>query len=164
MPGRDDDAARVSWSEANLPLDRAAALITLADGLCAIGRLRQGQSAGQFSIHNFLLRAALEPTDANAGGSRSSPGPLVIMMRAGVFRRHAWYMRVRRDEGGRPQRLELSSPIDAVWDWWSNIEEIRRRIVDQPAWTEAVGESYEVRRLALAGALESALLVQAGAL
>ena len=150
----DDHSSPVSWDEANLPRERAASLITLADGLCAIGRVRDGKTAGQFSIHNFLLRAAVE--GVSEGGADATS--LVVMMRAGVMRRHAWYMRVHRDEAGRPRQLDLPSPIDADWEWWPNVEEIKTRLIDEPVWLSAVGESYDERLRTVALALESARL------
>ena len=163
----DDDLSRpVSWDEANLPRERAASLITLADGLCAIGRVRDGKTAGQFSIHNFLLRAAVEVV-GEAGGETGGDAintaaadstSLVVMMRAGVMRRHAWYMRVHRDAAGRPRQLDLPSPIDADWEWWPNVEEIKTRLIDEPVWLSAVGESYDERLRTVALALESARL------
>ena len=116
-----DDAEPTSWAEANLPPEQAAGLIALADGLCQIGRLRDGKDAGQFSIFNFLLRAAYEEP---AGAS--SDRPLVILMQAGVFRRHAWYARLYWPDEDRPLRVELSSPIDKGWFWWPDIEEIAK--------------------------------------
>ena len=150
----DDHSSPVSWDEANLPRERAASLITLADGLCAIGRVRDGKTAGQFSIHNFLLRAAVE--GVSEGGADATS--LVVMMRAGVMRRHAWYMRVHRDVTGRPRQLDLPSPIDADWEWWPNVEEIKTRLIDEPVWLSAVGESYDARLRTVALALESARL------
>ena len=158
--------ALVTWAAANLSLERAASLIALADGLCAIGRVRDGESAGQFSIHNFLLRAAVEPVDSvgeTGGDGTGDFGPMVVMMRAGVMRRHAWYMRVHRNEVGMPHQLDLPSAVDADWEWWPNVEEITRRLIDEPVWTSAVGESFEARRRTLARALDSARLVRIAA-
>ncbi len=175
-----DQSSPVSWDEANLPLERAASLITLGDGLCAIGQFRDGKRAGQFSIHNFLLRAAIEADDevdneadgtvddgandeavgaaAPAGGADSAP--MVVMMRAGVYRRHAWYMRVHRDGAGRPHQVDLPSPIDADWEWWPNIDEIRSRLIDEPVWASAVGATFDERCRVVAVALESARLTR----
>ena len=166
----------LSWDEANLSLAHAASLITLADGLCAIGRFRDGKSAGQFSIHNFLLRAAIEANDASDGvvadepiedvvGAAATDGgagtsPLVIMMRAGIYRRHAWYMRVHRDGAGRPHQVDLPSPIDADWEWWPNIDEIRSRLIDEPVWASAVGATFDARCRVVAVALESVRLTR----
>lgn len=142
----------VSWDEANLPIDRAAALIALAGGLVAIGHLRRGENAGQISIHNFLLRAAEEPRD-------SAP-VLVVLMRAGVFRRHTWFLRVFPAADGSPTRLELPSPIDADWDWWPAFEEVRDRLVQQGVWAQAVSQSFDDRQRDVRTALTSATLVK----
>ena len=120
---------------ANLSADRAAALIALADGLAAIGQLREGRRAGQFSIFNFLLRAA-EDTDAPLRDGRA---PLVVFMRAGIFRRHLWYLRAFLAEDSAPLRVELPAPIDRDWDWWSDLEEIRGRLAHSDGWSQAVG-------------------------
>ncbi len=146
----------VSWKDANLPRDRVAELIALAEGLTAIGVLRTGRASGQFSIHNFLLRAAYEQPDADA----VDRGPLVVLMRSGVMRRHTWFVRVHSDADADPRRLELPGPIDADWDWWPSIEEIRDRLVQQPAWREAVKEAYGVRAQAIWAALDTADLVR----
>lgn len=124
-------------AEANLPPDRAAELIALARGLCAIGRLRDGGDGGQFSVFNFIIRAAYEPAPAPA--HRRS---LVVLLRAGVFRRHAWFMRVYAADDSHPMRLELPAPLDGDWDWWADLQEIRKRLVTEPIWAEAVGRSY----------------------
>ena len=160
-----DQSTVVTWSEANLTLERAASLIALADGLCAIGRVRDGKSAGQFSIHNFLLRAAIEPVanktaGETSGHETSEAGPMVVMMRACVMRRHAWYARIHRDEMGMPRRVDLPSPVDADWDWWPNVEEITRRLIDEPVWMSAVGATFADRRRVVATALASVRLVR----
>lgn len=142
----------VTWEEANLPIDRAAALIALAGGLVAIGRLRRGENAGQISIHNFLLRAAEEPHD-------SAP-VLVVLMRAGVFRRHTWFLRLFPAADAQPMRLELPSPIDADWDWWPAFEEVRDRLVQQGVWAQAVSQSFDDRQRDVRTALASATLVK----
>ena len=146
----------ISWDEANLPLERAAALIVLADGLTAIGKVRTGRAAGQFSIHNFQLRAAYEvEAEGSDGGA-----PLVVLLRAGAFRRHAWYMRVHLAEGA-PVRLELPGPIDAGWDWWRGMDEIRDRLEAQPVWQQALGSPYAVRVEEMEAALLDAAIVKA---
>ena len=168
-----DRSSPLTWDEANLSLERAASLIALADGLCAIGRVRDGKSAGQFSIHNFLLRAAVEAADDAADGKTdiagsAGSGPLVVMMRSGVMRRHAWYMRVHRDGSGdgsgdgdgRARQIDLPSPIDADWEWWPNIEEIRSRLIGEPVWASAVGATYDERCRVIALALQSARLTR----
>lgn len=142
-----DDAERV-LREANLPIDRAAALIALAEGLAAIGRLRTGKRAGQISLHNFQLRAAY---DEAAEGS-----PLVVLMRAGVFRRHTWFMWVRGLDGEGVLEVTLRRPLERDWDWWAAIEETWGRLAEQPVWRETVGrepaEAVRAMRERLAGA------------
>jgi hypothetical protein len=160
-----DHSNPLTWDEANLPLERAASLIALADGLCAIGRVRDGKDAGQFSIHNFLLRAAVETHDDAVDGGTDSGGsadfrPMVVMMRAGVMRRHAWYMRVHHDGDGRQQQIDLPSPIDADWEWWPNIEEIQSRLIDEPVWASSVGATFDERCRVIALALESVRLTR----
>ena len=145
--GLTDDAER-TLGEANLPIERAAALIALAEGLAAIGRLRTGKRAGQISLHNFQLRAAY---DEAAEGS-----PLVVLMRAGVFRRHTWFMWVQGLDGDGALELRLRRPLERDWDWWPAIEEIQGRLSGRPAWREAVGmepaEAVRAVRERLAGA------------
>lgn len=145
--GLPDDAER-TLRDANLPIERAAALIALAEGLTAIGGLRTGRRAGQISLHNFQLRAAY---DEGAEGS-----PLVVLMRAGVFRRHTWFMWVRGLDGDGALEVRLRRPLERDWDWWAAIEEIQGRLSGRPAWREAVGrepaEAVRAMRERLAGA------------
>ena len=141
------DDAEEALREANLPIARAAVVVALAEGLTAIGRLRTGKRAGQISLHNFLLRAAY---DEGAEGS-----PLVVLMRAGVFRRHTWFMWVRGLAGAGPVEVTLRRPLERDWDWWPAIEEIQGRLGEGPAWREAVGrepaEAVRAVRERLAG-------------
>ncbi len=120
--------------EANLEPERLATLIALGEGLAAIGRLRKGQRAGQFALHNFLVRAAYEST------AEGEPEALVILMRAGVFRRHTWFLHVR----GQGEALDLVLPraVEQGWEWWRDIEEVRDRLADGEAWNEAVGRPF----------------------
>ena len=147
--------ATTSLGEANLSLDRLAALIAVAEALIAIGRLRDAREAGQFSLHNFLLRAANEPDGGADPGTRS----MVVLMRGGVFRRHAWFLRVRR-EAQKPPRLELPVPIDTDWDWWPAVEEIRVRLERSGIWMRAVGTPYPERCATLRASLQGARLVK----
>ena len=145
-------------SDANLELTRAAWLITLGEGLTAVGRLRTGKMSGQFSLHNFRLRAAYE-SSAPAAGAAAGEAPLVILLRAGVFRRHTWFMRVHPRVTGKALRLELAGPIDADWDWWTPLTEIHDRLATPPLWKEAVGVSFEQRVQEWASALVDAAVL-----
>lgn len=149
----DGEADPTTWAEANLPPEQAAGLIALADGLCQIGRLRDGNDAGQFSIFNFLLRAAYEEP-----ASASSDRPLVILMQAGVFRRHAWYARLYWPNEDRPLRVELPSPIDKGWFWWPDIEEIAKRLAGEDVWRQTVGQPWQTRAAEIGADLQTAQL------
>ena len=111
-------------------------------------RCGRGRRAGQLSIFNFRLRAATEGSDA-------PDAPLVLLMGAGVFRRHAFFARFApaRTDDGAPA-LGLSGPIDGDWAWRPPFEELRDRIIGQPVWREAVAASYEERVAAFRTALE----------
>ena len=146
-------AEPTTWAEANLALREAAGLIALSDGLCQIACLRDGRDAGQFSIFNFLLRAAYE--DPPMG---STDQPLVILMQAGVFRRHAWYMRLHWPHGGQAFRLELASPIDRGWLWWPDIQEIAKRLDGKDVWRQTVRKSWQTRSAEIAADLQAAEL------
>ena len=142
-----DSPSGLTWEQANLTREQAAELLALADGLAAVGALRTGRRAGQLSIFNFRLRAASEGSDA--------PGaPLVVLMGAGIFRRHAFFARFTpaRPDDGAPA-LGLSGPIDGDWAWRPPFEELRDRIIGQPVWGEAVGAPYEERVVAFRAAL-----------
>jgi len=142
--------------EARRPVERAARLLALADGLCAIGQYRTGERSGQFSIFNFLLRAARDG-DAGASDGRDE---YVVMMRAGIFRRHAWYLRYRLAEQGLPLRLALPGPIDRSWQWWDDVEEITRRLEPSDAWADAVGRSLADHTQHFTEALATAQVVK----
>lgn len=126
-------------TDARLPVEAAAQLLAVADGLCAIGQLRTGTRAGQFSIFNFLIRCAPDP-EYDSPDERTA---YVVMMRAGILRRHAWYARYWLADDKRPLRLELPSPIDKSWDWLDAIEEIGERLNRSETWLQAVGQSVE---------------------
>lgn len=130
-----------SLEQANLPIERAAALLAVADGLWRIGAARRGENAGQFSIFNFLLRCAEEPERRDELGRPA----YALVMQAGIVRRRAWYCRFWYAADGQPLRLELPAPLPRGWEWWLDIEEITRRLRPSPAWAEVVGESMEER-------------------
>ena len=123
--------------EAGLAVERAALLLAVGDGLCEIGRLRTGERAGQFSIFNFLIRCAAEEDGEDP--------PHVLLMRAGIIRRHAWWMRYRLPRGDAPLRLELPGVLDKGWDWAPAVEEIAERLRRSEVWEEAVGASVDSR-------------------
>jgi hypothetical protein len=157
-----------SLEEANLKLGQAAELLALADGLCRIGRLRDGKRSGQFSIFNFRLRAAYEVVPPEAGGSGGSDPPadpnprepLVVLMRAGIARRHTWFARVYWADGDEPMRIEAPSPLDKGWTWWLDIDEIRKRLVTEEVWMQAVGLTWEARVAEIALELANAVIVK----
>lgn len=138
--------------EANLPVERAALLLTVADGVRRIGAARTGEESGQFSIFNFLLRCAEEPERRDETG-RSA---FALVMQAGIVRRRAWYCRFWLEEGEQPLRLEVPAPLPRGWEWWTDVEEIARRLGPSAVWEEVVGEPIEARtahfRAALGGA------------
>ena len=150
-----DGSESTSLDEANLSVEDGARLLALADGLCRIGQARDGANAGQFSVFNFLIRAAYE--DAAAG---TGPAPLVVLMRAGVFRRHTWFTRMYWGTGGQPAQMEVPSALDKDWTWQADIDEIRKRLVEQGVWQESVGESFEQRVAAVAAELAEASVVR----
>ena len=141
-----------TWEEARLTPSQASALIGLGEGLVAIGRMRTGVSSGQISLHNFLLRAAAEDEDDDSSA-------LVVLMRAGVFRRHTFFLRYYADTGGEA-RLELPGAIDRGWTWLRPFEEARDRLVGNPAWNEAVGAPFAERARKIGIALTRAKLVR----
>ena len=182
-----DPTTALTWQQANLPPDQAAELLALADGLAAIGEIRSGRRAGQLSIFNFRLRAAIDaPANARPANARPDDhppddhdAPLVLLMRAGVWRRHTFFARFTpaadaatadtpavdtpaadanagdTNANRAPARFALSGPLDPHWDWRPPFEELRDRIVRQPVWLEAVGAPYDDRVTAFRAALHN---------
>ena len=143
--------------EARLPLEHAARLFAVADGLCAIGQLRTGTRAGQFSIFNFLLRCA--PDDEYPSPDERTT--YVLLMQAGVIRRHGWYAYFWLAEDGLPMRVGLPAPIGKSWHWHDDVVEISKRLEQSDTWMQAVGESVDDHIQRFADALEDAELVRA---
>ena len=143
--------------QARLPLEHAARLLAVADGLCAIGQLRTGTRAGQFSIFNFLLRCAPDD-DYPSPDDRTT---YVLLMQAGIIRRHGWYAYFWLPAEDRPLRLGLPSPIGKSWHWHDDVVEISKRLERSDAWTQAVGVSVEQRVQQLQDALAVAEIVRA---
>ena len=143
--------------EARLPLDHAARLLAIADGLCAIGQLRTGTRAGQFSIFNFLLRCAIDEEYPSPDDRATH----VLLMQAGIIRRHGWYAYFWLPEGERPLRLAVPSPGGKSWHWHDDIVEISKRLEPSEAWAQAVGRSVEEQVERFAEALASAEIVRA---
>lgn len=143
--------------EARLPLADAARLLALADGICSIGQLRTGTRSGQFSIFNFLLRCAPDE-HYPAPDERTT---YVLLMQAGIIRRHGWFAYFWLPDDERPLRVALPKPIDKSWHWRDDIEEIARRFEDSDGWMEAVGSSVEDRERLFQDALEQAEIVRA---
>lgn len=136
----------------NLDPDRLAALVALAEALTRIGMLRTGERSGQFSIHNFRLRAAYDANET-----------LVVLMRAGIWRRHTWFCAVRN----RQTQMELAvpRPMERDWEWWRGVEEIRDRLIASEVWQEAVGDPFDALQNSHAQRLrEARLLVGKGRL
>lgn len=146
--------SKISLEDARLPLERAAVLLALSDGLCQIGALRANSRAGQFSIFNFLLRCAEEPEQS---GGRPA---YVTMMRAGIMRRRTWYCRYWLPNEARPLRIEIPAPLARGWQWWEDVEEIRRRLSQSPTWLEAVGDTIDARIAHFQSALGNAELIR----
>ncbi len=148
--GREHGAepSSTSLEVANLPLDHAARLLAVADGLCAIGQLRTGERAGQFSIFNFLLRCA--PDDEVSSPDKRTA--YAVLMQAGIIRRHGWYAHVWLPEDDSPLRLSLPAPIAKSWRWHDDIVEISKRLERSDTWMQAVGESVDdhIERLRVA--------------
>ena len=130
----------------NLDLDRLAALVALGEGLTRIGLLRTGERSGQFSIHNFRLRAAYDARET-----------LVLLMRAGVWRRHTWFCAVRNRQA--QMELAVPRPIERDWEWWRGLEEIQGRLATSEAWKEAVGDSFDVLQSSYTQRLREARLI-----
>lgn len=146
----------MGWAEARLTAQEAGELIALGEGLVAIGRLRTGTSSGQISMHNFQVRAGEEEA-----GEGETERALVVLMRAGVFRRHTFFCRYRQGAGDGA-RLELPGPIDRGWAWRASFEEVRDRLIEQPVWDEAVGRPFAERAREVATALAQGALVRLG--
>ena len=145
-----------SLEEARLPLDHAARLLAIADGLCAIGELRIGERAGQFSIFNFLIRCA--PDDEySAPDDRMAH---VVLMQAGIIRRHGWYAYFWLPADDRPLRLALPAPISKSWHWHDDLIEISKRLEPSDAWRQAVGESVDAHIQRFKEALGDAEIVR----
>ncbi len=145
-------------AEARLPAEDAAQLLAVADGLCAIGQLRTGTRAGQFSIFNFLLRCAPDHEHSSA----DERTPYVVLMRAGILRRHAWYARFWPPDSERPLRLQLPAPIDKSWHWRDDLEEIAKRLDRSETWALAVGHSVEAHVAHFAQLLETVEVLKLG--
>ncbi len=56
--------------------------------------------------------------------------------------------------------MEVPSALDKDWTWQADIDEIRKRLVEQGVWQEAVGESFEQRVAAVAAELAEASVVR----
>lgn len=143
--------------EARLPHDHAARLLAVADGLCAIGQLRTGERAGQFSIFNFLIRCA--PDDEYPSPDERTT--YALLMQAGIFRRHGWYAYFWLPDDERPLRMGLPAPIDKSWHWHDDIVEISKRFEQSEGWTQAVGETVDEHVERFSEALIGAEIVKA---
>lgn len=154
---RDNSELPTTLEEARLPIDQAARLLAIADGLCAIGQLRTGTRAGQFSIFNFLLRCA--PDDEY--GSPDDRTTYVLLMQAGIIRRHGWYAYFWLPEDDRPLRLALPAPVGKSWHWHDDIVEISKRLELSDTWMQAAGESVDEHIQHFRDALENAEIVRA---
>ena len=136
----------------NLDPDHLADLVVLAEALTRIGMLRTGERSGQFSIHNFRLRAAYDASET-----------LVVLMRAGIWRRHTWFCAVQNRQA--QMELAVPRPMERDWEWWRGVEEIRDRLIASEVWQEAVGDSFDVLQSSHAQRLrEARLLVGKGRL
>ena len=142
---------------ARLPVEHASRLLAVADGLCAIGQLRTGTRAGQFSIFNFLLRCAPD-VEYPSPDERAT---YVVLMQAGIIRRHGWYAYFWLPEDDRPLRLGLPAPIGKSWHWHDDVVEISKRLEQSETWTQAVGESVEDHVQRFEDALQAAEIVRA---
>ena len=118
-----------------MPIEHAARLLAIADGLCEIGQLRAGQRAGQFSVFNFLIRCAIDD-DYPSPDERPTH---VVLMQAGILRRHGWYAHFWLPRNDRPLRVAIPAPISKTWRWHDDILEISRRFETSEAWTHAIG-------------------------
>lgn len=118
----------------NLDVGRLANLLALSEALTRIGQFRTGDLSGQFSIHNFQLRAAYDSHEA-----------LVILMRAGILRRHAWFcsLRVVNERSERYLELTAPQPLARDWNWEPAVEEIKGRLLKSSVWDQSVEESFD---------------------
>ena len=142
--------------EARLPLEQAARLLAVADGLCAIGQLRTGERGGQFSIFNFLLRVALDDEYPSPDDRPTH----VLLMQAGIVRRHGWFAYFWLPDDERPLRLALPAPIGKSWHWHDDLVEISKRLEPSEAWKQAVGETLDEHIQRFATALQDAEIVR----
>ena len=142
--------------EARLPLEQAARLLAVADGLCAIGQLRTGERGGQFSIFNFLLRVALDDEYPSPDDRPTH----VLLMQAGIVRRHGWFAYFWLPDDERPLRLALPGPIGKSWHWHDDLVEISKRLEPSEAWKQAVGETLDEHIQRFATALQDAEIVR----
>ncbi len=142
--------------EARLPLDQAARLFAIADGLCAIGQLRTGERAGQFSVFNFLIRCALDHEYPSPDERETH----VLLMQAGIIRRHGWYCHFWLPDEESPLRIALPAPIGKSWHWHDDLVEISKRFEQSEGWTQAVGESVDDHIARFRDALERAEVVR----
>lgn len=157
MTSTADSEQPTSLEEARLPLDHAALLLAIADGLCAIGQLRTGARSGQFSIFNFLLRCAPDE-EYRRPDERTT---YVLLMQAGIFRRHGWYAYFWLPDDEHSLRLAVPAPISKSWHWHDDIVEISKRLEPSETWTQAVGRSVDEQVRYFRDALESAEIVRA---
>lgn len=154
---RGDGEQPSSLEEAQLPLDHAALLLAIADGLCAIGQLRTGERSGQFSIFNFLLRCA-QDDEYDAPDERTT---YVLLMQAGIVRRHGWYAYFWLPENERPLRMAVPAPISKSWHWHDDVVEISKRLDASETWTQAVGRTVDEHVAHFRAELESVEVVRA---
>ena len=154
---RDDgNEEPITLEQANLPLEHAARLFAVADGLCRIGQMRTGTRAGQFSIFNFMIRCAPDeevpsPDDRDA---------YALLMQAGIIRRHGWYAHFWLPQDERPMRIALPAPIGKSWHWHDDIVEISKRFEQSEGWAQAVGESVDDYVARFAESLQTAEIVR----
>lgn len=145
-----------SLAEARLPIDHAARLLAVADGLCSIGELRTGERGGQFSIFNFLIRCTLDDEYPSPDDRPTH----ALLMQAGIVRRHGWYAYFWLPDHECPLRMAIPAPISKSWHWHDDVEEISKRLDGSDAWTQAVGASVEAHVQRFASALETAEIVR----
>lgn len=148
-----------SLADAGLPADHAARLLAIADGLCAIGRLRTGERGGQFSIFNFLLRCAIDEEYESPDDRLTH----VILMQAGIIRRHGWFAHFWLADNERPLRLAVPAAISKSWHWHDDVSEISKRLDQSETWRQAVGASVDDHVERFAELLASAEIVRSRA-